>query len=149
MNRRSFLSLSGGAFTAGALNLSYGRVSAQGASGLVVETSAGRIRGMAEKGVQAFKGVPYGAPTSAAARFMVPARPQPWTGVRDAVAYSARAPQPFRAMVPEIGDALTGVGPMSEDCLHLNVWTPGATRGARRPVMVWFHGGGQRTGSGD
>ena len=38
---------------------------------------------------------------------------------------------------------------MSEDCLRLNVWTPAAVRGARRPVMVWFHGGGQRTGSGN
>jgi para-nitrobenzyl esterase len=51
-------------------------------------------------------------------------------------------------MVPEIGDALTGSGPMSEDCLRLNVWTPNTDNG-RRPVMVWFHGGGQRTGSGN
>ena len=51
-------------------------------------------------------------------------------------------------MIPEIGDALTGSGPMDEDCLRLNVWTP-ATGAGRRPVMVWFHGGGQRTGSGN
>ena len=51
-------------------------------------------------------------------------------------------------MIPEIGDALTGSGPMSEDCLRLNVWTPEVRRGSR-PVMVWFHGGGQRTGSGN
>jgi para-nitrobenzyl esterase len=51
-------------------------------------------------------------------------------------------------MIPEIGDALTGSGPMSEDCLHLNIWTP-ATGVGQRPVMVWFHGGGQRTGSGN
>ena len=50
-------------------------------------------------------------------------------------------------MIPEIGDALTGSGPMSEDCLRLNVFTPGTN--GRRPVMVWFHGGGQRTGSGN
>ena len=47
-------------------------------------------------------------------------------------------------MIREIGDALTGSGPMSEDCLRLNVWTP-ATGSGRRPVMVWFHGGGQGT----
>jgi para-nitrobenzyl esterase len=51
-------------------------------------------------------------------------------------------------MVPEIGDLLTGTGPMSEDCLRLNVWTPAAGNG-RRPVMVWLHGGGFRTGSGN
>lgn len=51
-------------------------------------------------------------------------------------------------MIREIGDALTGSGPMSEDCLRLNVWTP-ATGSGRRPVMVWFHGGGQGTGSGN
>jgi para-nitrobenzyl esterase len=49
-------------------------------------------------------------------------------------------------MVPEMGDALIGHGPMSEDCLTLNVWTPGLSRSAKRPVMVWFHGGGFRTG---
>jgi para-nitrobenzyl esterase len=51
-------------------------------------------------------------------------------------------------MIPEIGDALTGSGPMDEDCLRLNIWTP-ATGQGNRPVMVWFHGGGQRTGSGN
>jgi para-nitrobenzyl esterase len=51
-------------------------------------------------------------------------------------------------MIPEIGDALTGSGPMDEDCLRVNIWTAGIGNG-RRPVMVWFHGGGQRTGSGN
>jgi para-nitrobenzyl esterase len=114
-----------------------------------VEIAGGRIRGVAAPGVVAFKGVPYGAPTSGARRFMPPARPEPWSGVREATAFGQRAYQPFRAMVPEIGDALTGTGPMSEDCLRLNVWTPEARRGTRRPVMVWFHGGGFRTGSGN
>jgi para-nitrobenzyl esterase len=52
-------------------------------------------------------------------------------------------------MVPEIGDALVGPGPTSEDCLFLNVWTPAIERNGRRPVMVWLHGGGFRTGSGN
>ena len=52
-------------------------------------------------------------------------------------------------MVPEIGDALVGPGPTSEDCLLLNVWTPAPGRNGRRPVMVWLHGGGFRTGSGN
>jgi para-nitrobenzyl esterase len=151
MNRRSFLSLGGGVCAAGALILdSRGRAIAQSSLGQsrVVETATGRVRGVAMAGVQVFKGIPYGASTSGAARFMLPATPQPWTGVREAIAYGPRSPQPFRPMIPEIGDALTGSGPMSEDCLRLNVWTPSAARGGRRPVMVWFHGGGQRTGSG-
>jgi para-nitrobenzyl esterase len=52
-------------------------------------------------------------------------------------------------MIPEIGDALIGQGPMDEDCLRLDIWTPRVERGARRPVMVWLHGGGFRTGSGN
>jgi para-nitrobenzyl esterase len=95
-----------------------------------------------------FKGIPYGAPTSGANRFRPPRKPEPWPGIRDASSYGLRAYQPPRPMIPEIGDALTGSGPMSEDCLRLNVWTPEVGRGSR-PVMVWFHGGGQRTGSGN
>jgi para-nitrobenzyl esterase len=115
----------------------------------VVTTALGRLRGSIANGVGTFKGVPYGASTAGANRFMPPVKPAAWTGVREATAYGPRSPQPFRAMIPEIGDALTGSGPMSEDCLTLNVWTGSTDRGANRPVMVWFHGGGQRTGSGN
>src|SRR5262245_56462727 len=139
MDRRAFLALSG------TYLLGQTRVD----TGPVVTTEAGRLRGTTDGAVQIFRGVPYGASTAGANRFQPPSRPAPWTGIRDAAAYGPRAPQPFRPMIPEIGDALTGTGPMSEDCLRLNVWTPSASRGARRPVMVWFHGGGQRTGSGN
>src|SRR4029453_5135943 len=63
--------------------------------------------------------------------------------------YGPRAPQPFRRMVPEIGDALVGPGPTSEECLLLNVWTPGPARNRRRPGMFWLLVGGFRTGSGN
>ena len=116
--------------------------------GPVVETAAGRLRGGAREGVVTFKGIRYGASTAGVNRFQPPVRPQPWTGIVDAFEYGPRAWQPLRAMIPEIGDALTGSGPMDEDCLRVNVWTPAIDRG-RRPVMVWFHGGGQRTGSGN
>jgi len=145
MNRRSFLALSGVTFAGAARH-----VLAQSALRLTtVETTTGNIRGDIDQGVHVFKGVPYGASTAGTARFLPPMRPQPWAGIREATSYGPRAPQPFRRMVPEIGDALVGPGPVSEDCLLLNVWTPGPARNQRRPVMVWLHGGGFRTGSGN
>ncbi len=147
MRRRDFLHLSGVPLVLSALAVS--RAGAQSAApGLVVETTAGRLRGRAADGLLTFKGIRYGASTAGVNRFQPPVKPQPWTGIVDAVEYGPRAWQPFRAMIPEIGDALTGSGPMDEDCLRLNVWTPAIDR-SRRPVMVWFHGGGQRTGSGN
>lgn len=114
----------------------------------VAPTSAGRIRGTIEDTVHTFRGVRYAEPPLGPRRFMPPSPPAAWTGVRDALELGQRAFQPFRPMIPEIGDAMTGSGPMSEDCLRLNVWTP-ATDSGRRPVMVWLHGGGFRTGSGN
>src|SRR5688572_19376162 len=142
MNRRAFLDLSGASVLAA---LAHERLFAQ--SGPIVEINSGRIRGATQDGVHVFRGIPYGADTAGSNRFLPARAPRPWTGVRDATSFGPRAFQPFRPMIPEIGDALTGSGPMSEDCLRLNVWTP-ATGNGRRPVMVWFHGGGQRTGSG-
>ena len=150
MNRRRFVSLTARSLVVGAA-AHHWPLAAQGTAtgnGPLVEISTGRVRGTAAAGVRMFKGIPYGASTAGANRFMLPKPPEAWTGVRDASAYGPRAFQPFRPMVPEIGDALTGSGPMSEDCLRLNVWTPNTDNG-RRPVMVWFHGGGQRTGSGN
>ncbi len=106
------------------------------ALGATVETTAGRVRGAVRAGVNVFKGVRYGAPTGGRNRFMPPAAPAPWTGVRDAVEYGAAAPQ---------GRSRPVAG---EDCLFLNVWTRGLGDGGRRPVMVWLHGGGFSSGSG-
>lgn len=100
----------------------------------IATTKAGKIRGFVDAGVHVFKGVRYGADTSTR-RFMPPVPPDPWTGVRDAVAFGPIAPQPTRAQ------------PVGEDCLHLNLWTPGLRDGARRPVMVWFHPGAYSSGT--
>ena len=143
MDRRAFLEITGASVLATLLRE---RLHAQ--AGPVVEIGSGRIRGAVQAGVRAFRGIPYGADTTGVNRFLPARAPQPWIGVRDMAAFGPRAFQPFRPMIPEIGDALTGSGPMSEDCLRLNVWTPSTGTG-RRPVMVWFHGGGQRTGSGN
>jgi para-nitrobenzyl esterase len=151
MARRSFLGTTLGTTAAGLLWSSefpsiVSAAKTDSASRPVVDTTAGKIRGLAANKVLSFKGVPYGASTAGAGRFKPPVSPQPWTGIRETAELGPRSPQSVRVMVPEMGDALTGHGPMSEDCLTLNVWTPGLGRSSKRPVMVWFHGGGFRTG---
>jgi para-nitrobenzyl esterase len=123
----------------------------ESATGPVVETAAGKIRGAQQDGVHIFKGVRYGAPTSGAGRFMPPAKAKAWSGVRDALEFGPRAPQldgQFHGMVPPEVEVMDPGGPMSEDCLCLNIWTAGLGSGHKRPVMVWLHGGGYTTGSG-
>jgi para-nitrobenzyl esterase len=146
MNRRTFV----GASAAATAGLFFDRdalfAQAKGTPGGTVDTTAGKVRGLLIDKVQAFKGVPYAAPASGARRFMPPAKPEPWTGVRDAIALGHRSPQGRGSYVPE-WMPLTGTEEPGEDCLHLNVWTPGATRNSKRPVMVWLHGGGYTAGS--
>ena len=113
-----------------------------------VATTAGRIRGVVLDGnIQAFYGVPYGASTGGANRFLPPKPVASWSGVRETINVGFRSPQPLPGPISEI-HALHRANPMSEDCLHVNVSTP-ALDGAARPVMVWFHGGGFWSGEGD
>lgn len=95
----------------------------------------GRVAGTVEGGVHVFRGLRYGADTRGQ-RFLPPRREDPWRGVRDATAFGAAAPQ------------RGSEGPGSEDCLFLNLWTPGLRDGGKRPVLVYLHGGGFNTGSG-
>ena len=121
----------------------------------VVETAAGKVRGTTFNGVSFFKGIPYGASPAGKNRFMPPVKPAPWSGVRDALQYGHSAPQ----TIPSAPGVLAGADFLAsaenpkgiaegEDCLVLNVWTPGVKDSGRRPVMVWCHGGAFTSGSG-
>ncbi len=110
----------------------------------VVKTAYGEVRGRADLGVISFKGIPYAAPPFGAHRLRPPVRPDPWDGVRDALAYGPTAPhppypEPYDGLLPE--PVIPG-----NECLNLNVWTPDAG-GTGLPVMVWIHGGAFVNGS--
>ena len=127
----------------------------------VAETTSGKIRGFKRNGVYIFKGLPYGASTAGARRFMPPVKPEPWTGIRNALQYGRICPYQDSAhfdtngknlansdedaFVLHRGAAATVPG---EDCLRVNVWTPEINASHKRPVMVYMHGGGFSAGSG-
>jgi para-nitrobenzyl esterase len=116
----------------------------------VVETGSGRVRGYSRTGIFTFKGIPYAGPTGGANRFMPPAPVKPWTGVRSSMQYGEVSPQPPRAGWKNDEEAFMfdwDDGVPGENCLRVNVWTPGIDA-SKRPVMVWLHGGGYVAGSG-
>ncbi|MDP3175792.1 MAG: carboxylesterase/lipase family protein [Phenylobacterium sp.] len=151
MDRRALLA---GAATAGVASAAIPDdvLAASDRAEAIAATRYGRVRGIrSPDGVITFRGVPYGAPTSGSNRFMPPVKPEPWTGVREAVEWGQSAPQ-LVSFVPSEVQAYLG-GPVAraqgEDCLVLNIWTQGLAAGRRRPVYVRIHGGGYSTGSGD
>lgn len=107
----------------------------------VVKTTAGLMRGTEQNGVLRYLGVPY---AQAAERFVPAGEVEPWEGVRLMDSYGNISPQ----------GSLFGMGSGGDqpgtdnNCQNLNIWTPG-TDSEKRPVMVWLHGGGFSTGSGN
>jgi para-nitrobenzyl esterase len=120
-------------------------MSAQVPNSEVVETTCGNVRGVVDHGIRIFRGIRYGASTAGGNRFRAPQPPQPWTGVRETVSFGNTAPQTFSRLA--LGGTKGNRPPIGEDCLALNVWTPGCDA-ARRPVVVWLHGGGFEAGTG-
>jgi para-nitrobenzyl esterase len=109
-----------------------------------VETSYGRIRGFESRGIRTFRGIPFARPPVGPYRFRGPDPPEPWAGTRKATRPGG---VPIQASVPMLSFLNAGGARQSEGCLYLNVWTPGLD-GAKRPVLVWIHGGGFLIGAG-
>jgi para-nitrobenzyl esterase len=153
INRRSFLSnlssLAGAAASAQFLFSVRGAIAQTPSTDkmgktVIAKTIYGQVRGMDQDGVLLFKGIPYAGSSAGTNRFKAPPKLKPWKGVRDALLYGAQAIQPPDPNWPKDWKPALA----SEECLFLNVWTPGIADGGRRPVMFYSHGGGFATGNG-
>lgn len=116
----------------------------------VAQTAYGKVRGFIIRDIYNFRGIPYGASTAGENRFMPPREPEPWDGVRPAVAYGASCPQGMYDRSPESYGMFVdhwNYDVLDEDCLRLNIWTPNLDA-KKRPVVVWLHGGGYARGNG-
>ncbi len=112
----------------------------------VTNTDAGKVRGYIHNSIYTYKGIPY----AEAKRFEAPQKPKPWTAVRSSMTYGPVAP--LMDPTTSVQDESEFVyhhdwGYTNENCLRINVWTPGINDGKKRPVMFWIHGGGFTAGS--
>jgi len=106
---------------------------------------SGTIRGEPGREVYVYRGIPYAAPPVGDLRWKSPQPTASWSGIRECTRYSIQPAQFPDVNVPEEAQKI----PSSEDCLYLNVLTPAKKATDKLPVMVWFHGGGLRYGSGN
>jgi para-nitrobenzyl esterase len=116
----------------------------------LADTLYGKVRGFIHRDMYNFLGIPYGANTTGKNRFMPPEKPEPWTDVYPAVYWPNAAPQLLENFFADRYLAFADYwhyDDVSENCLGINVWTPGYNDNARRPVMLWIHGGGFTSGN--
>lgn len=116
----------------------------------VAETVYGKVKGFILRGIYHYRGIPYGADTGGKNRFMAPQKPEPWSDVKPAVWWGNSAPQIMDNRYANAYSSFVdhwNYDDVSEDCLKLNVWTPGIDK-QKRPVLVWLHGGGYTNGNG-
>jgi para-nitrobenzyl esterase len=116
-------------------------------------TTGGKISGRIESGINVFRGIPYGEDTKKT-RFKAPLPVVAWSGVKECVEWSTRAPQMVGERRGRDGESERvgfhlppDKGQQSEDCLHVNVWTPGLRDGKKRPVLFYIHGGAYNNGT--
>ncbi len=117
----------------------------------VVNTQYGKVRGYVLRGINYFLGMPYGADTAGANRFMPPQKPNPWTDVYPALWWGNSAPQHMDDRYANKYGSFRdhwNYYDVNEDCLRINVFTPAINDGQKRPVMFWIHGGGFTAGNG-
>jgi para-nitrobenzyl esterase len=116
----------------------------------IANTAYGKVQGLILRGIYEFRGIPYGADTGGKNRFMPPRKPEPWNEIYPATWWGNSAPQimdmRYRNAMSSFRDHWN-YDDVSEDCLKLNVWTPAIDDEIKRPVLVWFHGGGFTNGN--
>src|SRR5260221_11856743 len=112
--------------------------------GPTVVTKYGTLCGQLRDGVASFLGIPYAASPTGSRRFKAPVPPEPWAGVKNAVAYGPTQPKPHYP--PPFDTLFAEPNIAGADWLNLNVWTPDP-EAAALPVMVWIHGGAFANGN--